>query len=82
MNRLKILGAFEKVPNIIEMARNKAEAFPLDSGNPKSVQLHKNVEELQATLLETLPPLINKLVPGSFRKQTRLEAAVERPSRR
>jgi hypothetical protein len=68
MNRLKILGAFETVPNIIEMARNKSETFPLDCKNPKSIQLHKNVQELQATLLRTLPALINRLVPGTFRK--------------
>lgn len=70
MNRLKILEAFEKVPNIIEMARNKAETFPLDSENPKTVQLHENVHKLQKTLLRTLPVLINKLVPGTFRKTT------------
>lgn len=68
MNRAKILASFESVPNIIEMARNKAENFPLDSKNPKSIQLHQNVQELQATLLRTLPALINKLVPGTFRK--------------
>lgn len=70
MNRLKILGAFEKVPNIIEMARNKVETFPLDKNNFKTVKLHASVEELQATLLQTLPVLINKLVPGTFRKPT------------
>ncbi|KAB5583584.1 hypothetical protein GE09DRAFT_1212161 [Coniochaeta sp. 2T2.1] len=65
MNRLRILGAFEMVPNIIEMARNKAELFPLDAKNPKSVKLHKNVHELRTTLLRALPALIQKLVPSS-----------------
>ncbi|RDW91763.1 hypothetical protein BP5796_01157 [Coleophoma crateriformis] len=67
MNRRKILAAFGNVPNIIEIARNKAETFPLDSKNPKSIQLHKNIQELQETLLRTLPVLINKLIPGTFR---------------
>ncbi|KAK3376048.1 hypothetical protein B0T24DRAFT_699039 [Lasiosphaeria ovina] len=66
MNRLKILAAFESVPNIIEMARNKAETFKLDSNDPKSIQLHKRVQELQLTLIQTLPALINRLVPGTF----------------
>ncbi|KAE8446335.1 hypothetical protein EG329_012084 [Mollisiaceae sp. DMI_Dod_QoI] len=66
MNRRKILGAFGSVPNIIEIARNKAETFPMDSKNPKSVQLHKSIQELQETLLRTLPVLINKLIPGTF----------------
>lgn len=65
MNRLKILGAFETVPNIIEMARNKAKNYPLNSLNPKSVKLHKNVHDLRITLVRVLPPLINKLVPTS-----------------
>jgi len=65
MNRLRILGAFEMVPNIIEMARNKAETFPLDDRNPKSVKLHKSVHQLRMTLLRALPALIQKLVPSS-----------------
>jgi hypothetical protein len=65
MNRLRILGAFEMVPNIIEMARNKAETFPLDANNPKSVKLHKNVHDLRTTLLRALPALIQKLAPSS-----------------
>jgi hypothetical protein len=68
MNRTKILASFERVPNIIEMARNKAKNFPLDSSNQASIQLHRNVQELQETLLRILPPLIEKLVPGTFRK--------------
>ncbi|KFA78623.1 hypothetical protein S40288_11199 [Stachybotrys chartarum IBT 40288] len=70
MNREKILAAFENVPNIIEMARNKAETLPLDGANPKSVQLHKSVQELQNTLLEILPALIDKLIPGTFHAVT------------
>lgn len=77
MNRLRILGAFEMVPTIIEMARNKAETFPLDGNNPKSVKLHKNVHELRTTLLRALPALIQKLVPSSsFGKTLRSIAAV------
>jgi hypothetical protein len=70
MNRLKILAAFGAVPNIIEIARNKAETFPMDSKNLKSVQLHQSIQELQETLLRILPALINKLIPGTFRKNT------------
>jgi hypothetical protein len=70
MNRRKILAAFGDVPNIIEMARNKAETFPMDCKNLKRVQLHKSIQELQETLLRTLPALINKLIPGTFRKNT------------
>jgi hypothetical protein len=70
MNRRKILTAFEAVPNIIEIAQNKAKTFPMDSKNPKSVQLHQSIQELQETLLGTLPALINKLIPGTFRKNT------------
>ncbi|KAM7183494.1 hypothetical protein V8F33_013541 [Rhypophila sp. PSN 637] len=66
LNRVKILGAFENVPNIIEMARNKAKTFPLDNDNPKSVQLHTKVRLLQDTLIKSFPPLINKLVPSGF----------------
>ncbi len=58
MNRLKILDSFEMVPNIIETARNKAKNFPFDSSNQKSVQLHRNVESLQTTLIRTLPVLM------------------------
>jgi hypothetical protein len=70
MNRCKILAAFGAVPNIIEMGQNKAETFPMDSKNPKSVQLHRSIQELQETLLRTLPALINKLIPGTFCKNT------------
>ena len=70
MNRIKILTAFEKVPNIIEEARNKAETFPLDKENPKSVQLHKHVDKLHWVLMQTLPVLINRLVPNTFRTVT------------
>jgi hypothetical protein len=77
MNRCKILSAFGAVPNIIEMAQNKAETFPMDSKNPKSVQLHKSIQELQETLLRTLPALINKLIPGTFCKNMTQPAQVE-----
>jgi hypothetical protein len=70
MNRRKILAAFGAVPNIIEMAQTKAETFPMDSKNLKRVQLHTSIQELQETLLQTLPALINKLIPGTFRKNT------------
>ena len=77
MNRLKILGAFDSVPNVIEMARNKAESFPLDEANPKSIKLHKSIQELQWTLLRVLPPLIDKIVPKTFRT-TRFHRRVAR----
>ncbi|KAH8892611.1 hypothetical protein GQ53DRAFT_840935 [Thozetella sp. PMI_491] len=68
MNRLKILSALETVPNIIEIARNKAKTFPLDCTNLRSIQLHQAIRDLQDTLLQTLPALINRLVPGTFLK--------------
>lgn len=77
MNRLKILAAFGTVPQIIEMAQNKAETFPLDGKNPKRIQLHKNIQDLQETLLRTLPALINKLIPGTFRKPTQQNMPTE-----
>jgi len=69
MNRLKILGAFERVPNIIELAKDRVETFPRDS-NPKSARLHQSVRDLQLTLLRTLPVLIDKLIPGTFGETT------------
>ncbi len=68
MNRTKILAAFEKVPSIIEMAQNKADAFPLDGRNQKSVRLHQAIQELFTTLLGALPALINILIPTTLRK--------------
>jgi hypothetical protein len=68
MNRLKILGAFENLPNIIEMAKNKQKTFKPDSKDPKSLDLHIRVEHLQTTLLRILPILIDKLVPGTLSK--------------
>jgi hypothetical protein len=70
MNRVKILNAFGSLPNIIEMARNKAKNLPLDNTNAKSVSLHDSVKELLDTLLDALPALIEKLIPGTFRKKT------------
>jgi len=72
MNRLKILGAFETLPNVIEMAKIKSETFALDINNPKTVELHKCVHELQKTLLQTIPVLITKLVPGTFGRSSAL----------
>ncbi|KAK3386181.1 hypothetical protein B0H63DRAFT_192787 [Podospora didyma] len=68
LNRLTVLAALETLPNIVEIAQNKMKTFPVESGNPKSIELHKRIQILQARLLETLPLLINKLVPGSFTK--------------
>ena len=68
MNRQKILKALGTVPNTIEIAKSKAETFPFDSDKPKSIQLHTSIQDLQETLLQTLPALINRLIPGTFRK--------------
>ncbi|KAK4160418.1 hypothetical protein QBC43DRAFT_113603 [Cladorrhinum sp. PSN259] len=68
MNRLKILSAFESVPNIIEEAQNKAHTFPPDEKNPKTMQLHESIGGLQETLLRVLPALIDKLIPGAWPK--------------
>ena len=67
VNRLKILQAFETLPNIIEAAHNKADNLPLDTENMKSVKLHGAISDLHVTLIRTIPPLINKLIPGTFR---------------
>jgi len=68
MNRLKILAAFENLPNIIEMAQDKAKTMPLDVNNPKSIKLHGKIGKLHKTLLQTLPFLMHKLVPNTFGK--------------
>ena len=73
MNRLKILAAFENLPNIIEMAKNKQKTFKPDSDDPKSRDLHLRVEHLQTTLLRVLPILIDKLVPGTLSEFARME---------
>ena len=73
IHRVKILGAFQDVPNIIEMATNKSNIFPLDRQHPKIIQLHKNVQELHTTLLKALPVLINMLIPGTFREVNRVK---------
>ncbi len=68
MNRDRILHAFETLPNIIESARNRAQKLPLDTETPRSVNLHKAVFDLHKGLVQMLPSLINKLVPGTFGK--------------
>jgi hypothetical protein len=68
INRVKILGAFEMVPNIIESARNKAETFKKDRSKPKNMQLHDHIEKLQDVLLRVIPALINLIIPGTFGK--------------
>lgn len=68
MNRIKILAAFERVPNIIEEAQNKANTFPLDKENPRTVKLDRQVRALRKTLVQVLPVLINILIPNTFRK--------------
>ena len=62
------MGAFETVPNIIEMAKNKAASFPLESRNPKAIRLHKEIAEFQQTLIKTIPALIDRLAPGTWSK--------------
>jgi len=49
------------------MAQDKAKTFPL-GGKMESIRLHESVNELQQTLLRTLPDLIEKLNPGTFRE--------------
>ncbi|KAK0643182.1 hypothetical protein B0T16DRAFT_178493 [Cercophora newfieldiana] len=66
MNRYKILSAFEKLPNIIEEAENKSNAFPLDNTKPKTVILDRAVRGLRMLLVQSLPALINILIPNSF----------------
>jgi hypothetical protein len=78
LNRRKILAAFAAIPNIIEIAQNKAVTFPMDTKNSKIIQLHKSIQDLQETLLQTLPVLINKLIPGTFCKHTKKTLPIER----
>jgi hypothetical protein len=66
LNRYKILSAFERLPNIIEEAENKSNAFPLDTSNPKTVRLDRAVWGLRMLLVQSLPALINILIPNSF----------------
>ena len=67
-DRLKILAAFDDMPNAILMAHNKAGAFPRDEANLHSIRLHDSVDALYKTLLGVLPPLIKTLNPDKFRK--------------
>ena len=69
MNRSKILAAFEKVPNIIEEAQNKAHTFrvPVHENRQRTAKLDQQVQELRITLLRVLPVLINILIPNTFR---------------
>jgi methyl-accepting chemotaxis protein len=48
------------------MAYGKAESIPRDRAG--SVRLHGMIRELQKTLLRTLPLLIDRLNPGTFRE--------------
>lgn len=66
MNRLKIMNAFERVPNIVEMAQNKAAMVSPETDHPKTMQLHRHIGLLRKTLVTTLPPLIDILVPRTF----------------
>jgi len=66
MNRIKILTAFERVPNIIEEAQNKAKSFPVGHENPRTVTLHSKIHALRDTLVRVLPVLINILIPKTF----------------
>jgi hypothetical protein len=60
--RWMILTAFEDIPDIIEMARRKAETFRSDR------ELMEKVQNLKLTLLKSLPILIDLLCPGTYRE--------------
>jgi len=66
LNRYKILSAFERLPNVIEEAQNKSNAFPVDKANPKTVILDRAVRGLRMLLVQSLPALINILIPNTF----------------
>ncbi|KAK3367849.1 hypothetical protein B0H63DRAFT_529557 [Podospora didyma] len=66
MYRLKIMNAFERVPNIVEMAQNKAAMVSPETDHPKTMQLHRHIDQLRKTLVTTLPLLIDILVPRTF----------------
>ncbi|KAH8884333.1 hypothetical protein GQ53DRAFT_399321 [Thozetella sp. PMI_491] len=65
-NRGKILQAFGNLPNIIQMAQDKAKNLPLSDGEPDSIRLHSTIRDLQQTLLRVLPDLIDRLNPGTL----------------
>jgi hypothetical protein len=58
------LRTFEDIPSIIITASGKAERIPRDQ--PGIDILQALVGELQKTLLDTLPVLIDRLNPGTF----------------
>jgi len=57
----------ERVPNIIEEARNKSHLFPVDHDQPRTVKLDNQIQALRIVLVRTLPALINILIPNTFR---------------
>jgi len=65
----------ERVPNIIEEARNKSHLFPVDHDQPRTVKLDNQIQALRIVLVRTLPALINILIPNTFRELP----LVERP---
>ena len=65
---MKILRALENIPNVIQMAQDKTNSFPLNYNQGESIRLHESIREFQRTLLCTLPNLIEKLNPDTFRE--------------
>jgi hypothetical protein len=48
------------------MAKDKARSYPLNEDKMGSIRLHESINELQQTLLRTLPDLIQKLNPDTI----------------
>jgi hypothetical protein len=54
------MHSFEEIPDIIDMAEKKREAFP------EREDLRECVKSLYSTLFEVLPALIHLLLPKSI----------------
>ncbi|EFX03514.1 hypothetical protein CMQ_442 [Grosmannia clavigera kw1407] len=65
--RQKILDAFENIPNIVQTAELKLRTLVRAGKEEANRELNEKVKELQKTLLETIPHLIEALNPGTFR---------------
>jgi hypothetical protein len=58
--RRDIIDIFEDIPVTIAMACSKSQSFPED------VKLHDSIDALKVTLFDTIPSLIEILMPGKF----------------
>ncbi len=66
--RQRILVGFEEIPDIIEIANKKREAFP------ERKDLRDCAMGLYTTLFEVLPRMIKLLLPKSIGRDSRLHS--------